>query len=255
MLQKELTKGKLLFEEDGDRKWSLYIRDVDICIKRLNDFVQKLEANERLSTAIEGQDCAQEVETLIREDWGYISTVTDCRDELMELLKLSQDRRPTDNWSSATITEDRFSQMIQLTSQMQHIIIGQQQVQQQQQISIGQLNNSKTCSVRCPKIEIPTSSGDKLKWTEFWDTSEANIHKHSNISDIEKLNYLMFKLTGEAKQSVSGHLLSNENYAGVVELLKDSFGDTQTVINSHYVELINLRSASNTSKGLRTLYD
>ena len=145
--------------------------------------------------------------------------------------------------------------MVQLTSQIQQVIIGQQQLQQQQQISIGQLNNSKTCSVRLPKIEIPTFSGDKLKWTEFWDAFEATIYKYLNISDTEKLNYLMSKLTGDAKQSVSGILLSNENYAVVVDLLKVRYGDTQTVTNSHYVELINLRSASSTSKGLRTLYD
>ena len=54
---------------------------------------------------------------------------------------------------------------------------------------------------------------------------------------------------------MSGILLSNENYAVVVDLLKDCYGDTKTVINSHYVELINLRSAANTSKELSTLYD
>ena len=42
-----------------------------------------------------------------------------------------------------------------------------------------------------------------------------------SISDIENLNYLMSKLTGEAWQAVSGILLSNENYSLVVELLKD----------------------------------
>ena len=98
LLQKKLSKAKVLLGEDGEREWNLFISDVDIFIKRLNDFVQKLEeADERLSTAIEGQEGVQEVETLIREDWDYISTVTDCRDELMELLKSSQDQRPTDN--------------------------------------------------------------------------------------------------------------------------------------------------------------
>ena len=43
--------------------------DVDTCINRINDFVQKLEeTNERLSTAIEGQDGAQEMEAQIRDD-------------------------------------------------------------------------------------------------------------------------------------------------------------------------------------------
>lgn len=107
--------------------------DVDTCINRINDFVQKLEeTNERLSTAIVGQDGAQEMEAQIRDDWDYVATVMDCRDELVNLQKSFKDQRsPTDNWSSVTVTEGRFNQMIQFTSQMQQVIIGQQQLQQQ----------------------------------------------------------------------------------------------------------------------------
>ena len=255
LLAKELAKGKNLLGEDGERDADVYMGDVDTCINRINDFVQKLEeTNERLSTAKEGQDGAQEMEAQIRDDWDYVAAVMDCRDELVNIQKSFKDQRsPTDNWSSVTVTKERFNQMIQLTSQMQQVIIGQQQLQQQ--ISIGQLNNSKTSSVRLPKLEIPSFNGDKLKWTEFWDAFEASIHKNTNISAIEKLNYLMSKLSGEAKQSVSGIHLSNENYAVVVDLLKERYGDQQTVVNSHYVELINLKSVPNTSKGLRSLND
>ena len=257
LLAKELARGKTLLEEDREAVAGVYMRDVDTCIYRINDFVQKLEeTSERLSIAIEGQDGAQEIEAQINSDWEYVATLIDCRDELVNLHKSLQDQRsPTDNSSSVTVTEERFNQMIHLTSQMQQVIIGQQQLQQQQQISISQLNNSKTSSVRLPKLEIPSFSGDKLKWTEFWDAFEASIHKNTNISDIEKLNYLMSKLAGEAKQSVSGIHLSNENYVIVVDLLKERYGDQQTVVNSHYIELINLKSVPNTSKGLRSLYD
>ena len=65
----------------------------------------------------------------------------------------------------------------------------------------------------------------------------------------------MSKLSGEAKSSVSGILLSNENYAVTVELLKERYGDTQAVVSSHYAELINLKSALYTPKGLRSLYN
>lgn len=255
LLAKELARGKILLDGDIEHEPNTYIRDVNNCIKRLNDYIEKLEeANEKLSTAIEGRDGAQEIDSLIKEDWDFISTVTDCRDELADIQKTEQ-RSPTDNWSSATVTENKFDQMIQLTSQMQQVIIGQQQLQQQQQISIGQLNSSQKASVRLPILEIPTFNGDKLKWSEFWDTFEASVDKNTNISDIEKLNYLLSKLSGEAKHSVSGILLSNENYTVVVDLLKERYGDLQTVINSHYVELINLKSAQNTPRGLRSLYD
>ena len=95
----------------------------------------------------------------------------------------------------------------------------------------------------------------KLKWCEFWDSFSASVHKNTSISDIEKLSYLMSKLTGEARQAVSGILLSNGNYSLVVGLLVERYGDAQTVVNSHYVELINLKLAQNTAKGLRALYD
>ena len=257
LLDKELVKGRQLLEIDSetyDRK--VLLNTVNNCIKRLNDFEQKLEVNdERLSTVIEGQDGEQETVGLIKDDWDYISTVMDCRDELAALqMSLQEQGSPRENSSSVTMIEDRFESMVQLTAQMQQMLIGQQQLQQQQ-ISMAQSSTKQHCSVRLPKLEIPTFNGDNLKWTEFWDSFDATIHKNTSISDIEKLNYLMSKLTGEAKQSVSGVLLSNENYAVVVELLKERYGDAQTVVNSHYVELINLKSATNTARGLRNLYD
>ena len=38
-------------------------------------------------------------------------------------------------------------------------------------------------------------------------------------------------------------------------MLKERYGDAQTVINSHYAELINLKTAPNTARGPRSLYD
>ena len=71
----------------------------------------------------------------------------------------------------------------------------------------------------------------------------------------EKFKYLNSKLIGEAKLAVSGLLLSNKNYKVAKELLKERFGDQQTVINSHYTEMINLSTASNNTRSLRALYD
>ncbi|MEW8545649.1 MAG: DUF1759 domain-containing protein, partial [Candidatus Thiodiazotropha sp.] len=110
-------------------------------------------------------------------------------------------------------------------------------------------------SLRLPKLEIPSFNGNTLKWTEFWDSFEATVHDNMSLSNIEKLNYLLSKLTGEAKHAVAGILLSNENYAVAVELLKERYGDKQAVVSSHYAELINLKSASNNPKGLRNLYN
>lgn len=234
----------------------LILKNVNNCIYRLNDFQQKLEdTNERLSKEVDGHEGEEEIADLIQGDWEYIATVMDCRDELVDLYRsLQEQESPRENSSSVTLTESRFDQMVQLTAPMQQVLIGQQQLQNQQ-ITMAQSNHRQHCSARLPKLEIPSFSGEKLKWSEFWDSFNATINKNSSISDIEKLNYLMSKLTGEARQSVSGIYLSNENYSVVVDLLKVRYGDAQTVINTHYVELINLKPIPNTAKRLRSLYD
>ena len=67
--------------------------------------------------AIEGQEEAQEMEALMNDDWSYIADLTDCRDELVDIQQSLQDQKPpTENWSSITVSEDRFNQMIQMTA-------------------------------------------------------------------------------------------------------------------------------------------
>ena len=139
---------------------------------------------------------------------------------------------------SLCVGAEANNEMNQLQTQLQQLKISQQHT-----------------SVKLPKLKIPVFNGDVLKWTEFWDTFEVAIHQSPTMSDIEKLHYLNSKLTGKAKDAVSGILLSNENYSVAVNLLKDRFGDTQSVINCHYTELINVTPAVNSSKGLRMLYD
>ena len=78
--------------------------------------------------------------------------------------------------------------MVQMTAQMQQALIGQQQIQQQQQLNMNQPSRKQTSAgnlVRLPKLEIPSFHGENLKWTEFWDSFEASIHENSTLSDIE----------------------------------------------------------------------
>ena len=139
LLEKELETGKNLISEAEQEEYEVKIfsKNVRNCLRRLNDFIEKLEqTNERLSVAIEGQEGAQEMEGLMNDDWSCIAEVTDCRDELVDIQQTLQDQKSrSENWSSITVTEDRFNQMIQMTAQMQQVMIGQQQMQQQQQQS------------------------------------------------------------------------------------------------------------------------
>ena len=116
-------------------------------------------------------------------------------------------------------------------------------------------NASTGNSARLPKLDIPSFSGERLKWTELSDPFKAPVHLFMSLSDVEKLNYLISKLKGEAKSSVSGILLSNESYHVAVELLKERYGDKHAVVTSHYTKTKNLKQAPNNPKGLCNLYN
>ena len=181
-----------------------------------------------------------------------MSSAVDCRDQLFARQDSIQDEKIVSEIISAvTVTEERVSrQEQQLQVQMQQLTIGNKGnvIQQQRQ-------QSPKTTINLPKLEIPTFNGDKLKWSEFWDTFETTIDRNDSLSGIEKLKYLNSKLTGEAKHAVSGIILSNDNHQVVVTLMKERFGEVQTVINAHYTELINLTPANNNPRSLRSLFD
>ena len=109
--------------------------------------------------------------------------------------------------------------------------------------------------MKLPKLEIVVFSGDKLKWTEFWDAFENAVHNNARLSNIEKFNYLRSKLNGEAKRAIQGLTLSKENYVIAIGILKERFGNQQKVIDLHYNKMINLTPATNRTSSLRILLD
>ena len=253
ILDRELAIGKGLLVDDQERRESKdFTLAIEACINSLTTFCDKLEVtNEKISLAVAGTDGADDMEELLMEDGLFMNTVIDCRDQLVTLGKsILSDKTPSSNCSEVTITEER-NQIEQLKLQMQQLLLDQQTIQIQQT----QRQHNSNNMIKLPQLDMPIFNGDKMKWTEFWDTFETTIDKNESLSDVEKLKYLNSKLIGEAKLAVSGLLLSNENYKVAKELLKERFGDQQTVINSHYTEMINLFSASNNTRSLRALYD
>jgi len=53
-----------------------------------------------------------------------------------------------------------------------------------------------TSEIKVPKMALPILNGNKAKWIEFWESFR--------ILDVEKFNYLKYKLVGEARKAVDG---------------------------------------------------
>ena len=110
-------------------------------------------------------------------------------------------------------------------------------------------------NVKLPELEFPVFDGDKMKWREFLDFFKVAVDQNKWLSEIERFCYQKSKLTGEASQAISGLSMSNENYRIAKTLIIERFEDTQFVTHRHYTDLISLTPATNSSKGLRIIYD
>ena len=77
---------------------------------------------------------------------------------------------------------------------------------------ISSLNKSSTNNVKLPKISIKRFDGDPTAWRHFIDSFECTVEKNENLSNVEKMSYLINYLTGEAHSCIEGLSLCNDNY-------------------------------------------
>lgn len=264
LLEKEITICKELLQ-DQQTDSSGYVKSTKLCIQRLTEFRDKVEATEdSLSLLLEQEDKAEEIQRIVEEDCDLYSDISECLFELNAIIdnvhKGNTDPKvlmDEDSESKTTTMEHFMNMQIQMQQQMQQLFITQQEQIKQQHDTVEMFSQKKSneISVKLPKLELPSFSGDRLKWSEFWDSFESTIHTNHKLSNIEKFNYLSSKLYGEARRAVSGLSLTNDNYLVAVGILRERFGETQCVISSHYEKLINLPEASTKTVSLRALYD
>ena len=111
--------------------------------------------------------------------------------------------------------------------------------------------------MKLPKLTIPSFSGDILSWKGFWDQFSTAIDSNEHLSNIAKFNYLKSYLSGRAQKLIEGLTLSEDNYREAIPLLKDRFGNTQSLIAADMDDLRNINPVRNLKKvtHLRQMYD
>ncbi|XP_035213063.1 uncharacterized protein LOC118186998 [Stegodyphus dumicola] len=115
----------------------------------------------------------------------------------------------------------------------------------------------ETKTVKLPKLIISKYYGDPAFWLEFYNQFESAIHNNSNLSKIDKFNYLRSYLGGTASTCISGFALTEENYDAALDILKGRFGNKNTLIQTHLNELLKIPiiKSINDLDGLRRLFD
>ena len=89
------------------------------------------------------------------------------------------------------------------------------------------------------KLSLKKFNGNLTKWSTCWDCFESSVHGNSELSDVDKFNYLNSLLEGTAAEAVSGLKLTDVHYNEAIAILK-RFKNMQQTITKHMVVLLHI---------------
>ena len=114
-----------------------------------------------------------------------------------------------------------------------------------------------THQAKLPKLTLKPFNGDITTWISFWDSYNSAIHQNTELSDIDKFNYLKSLLEKSAADAIAGLALTTANYEEAISILKKRFGNKKQIIGRHMDLLLNVDAVTSDQnlKGLRQLYD
>ena len=119
------------------------------------------------------------------------------------------------------------------------------------------ITKSKTNFVKLPALELHPFNGNPEHWQTFFENFSCAIDGNKDLSPIQKFTYLRNLLQGPALTIITGLKLTNENYLIALDMLKERYNNSQSLISSHMQSLLEIepvRYIDNVS-GLRKLYD
>lgn len=111
-----------------------------------------------------------------------------------------------------------------------------------------QVNSANRNAPKLPEIKLPEFSGDYGKWLFFKNSFETTIHNDESIPNVQKHQYLIGVLKGEALNVIEGFTISNENYINAWNLLKATYDNQIMIIETHMEELLKFPDISKDNK-------
>lgn len=101
-----------------------------------------------------------------------------------------------------------------------------------------------------PAIQLMEFNGELRNWPLFYEQFKSVIHNNSNLTDSERIQFLVGKLTDKARAVCAGLPVTGENYLIIWQALVDKYEDKRAMAASYINQLLEFKpiatgSASN----------
>ncbi|XP_071578820.1 uncharacterized protein [Temnothorax nylanderi] len=110
--------------------------------------------------------------------------------------------------------------------------------------------------VKLPTITLPRFDGKIEEWKCFADSFRSIIHDKPHLSSIEKFQYLVSSISGDAAKIIESIELTDQNYIAAWELLQQRYDDPRSLKKKHIQCLFSMPTITKESaRALRELID
>ncbi|XP_012136798.1 uncharacterized protein LOC105662011 [Megachile rotundata] len=82
-------------------------------------------------------------------------------------------------------------------------------------------------------MRLPTFDGKIEEWASYFDSFSSMIDQNTDLTLVQKLQYLRSTLTGRAAACIQCLSTTDANYVGAIELLKEKFDCKRRILLKH----------------------
>lgn len=100
---------------------------------------------------------------------------------------------------------------------------------------------------RLPQIELPSFSGKIKDWPIFYECFKSLIHDNRSLNNVDKIHYLIGKLSDRALSVCAGIPPIGENYEIIWQALVDQFQDQRSLANNYFQQMLEFKPAPSAS--------
>lgn len=110
--------------------------------------------------------------------------------------------------------------------------------------------NAPQHQIKLPVLEMPEFNGNLIKWVEFWNIFEGDVHNNLTMTQVHKFRYLKALLKGDEFNFIKEMHTNDTNYEHAVSVLKLRYGNIDKLVCLHNKVLLNMEPVNDNCHNL-----
>lgn len=164
----------------------------------------------------------------------------DLVDQINE-INLTCDPSKSPNYQELVSFDDMYSKVIRVRKNL---------ITQSSQSKSHSVPKSSEPSIKLPPIELPSFDGNTENWPIFYESFRSNIHENAQLSDSQRVQYLVGKLTHNARKVLAGIVPTGDTYKIIWDGLVAKYQDKRA-LGTHYLNnIFDLKNCQNSASSL-----